>query len=145
MSRLVRARNSQDHVTSSLFTPIQKNLLLGVLDALLLRIIPTILYGAVFYPLIGLRGGASHVALYFVVMAVFAATAGMLSMAVTICELGTHFRSSRPSFRTIPLYSRCKTPAQTDILRCRHYRACSAAHTRCLTQLKAQVLSVYVP
>ncbi len=56
----------------------------GVLDAVLLRVIPTILYGVLFYPLMGLRGGATHVTLFFVVQAVFASAVGMLAMSVTI-------------------------------------------------------------
>ena len=55
-----------------------------MLDAVLLRVIPTVLYGVLFYPLMGLRGGATHVTLYFVVQAVFAAAVGMLAMSVTI-------------------------------------------------------------
>lgn len=56
----------------------------ATLDGLLLRVLPAVLYSIPFYPMIGFQPGASHVALFFCVLAVFSATVGALSMAITV-------------------------------------------------------------
>jgi hypothetical protein len=55
----------------------------AVLDALLLRVVPAVLYSAIFYPMSGFQMASSKVALFFGVLALFSATVGALSMAVT--------------------------------------------------------------
>lgn len=56
----------------------------ATLDGLLLRVLPAVLYAVPFYPMIGFQAGAPHVALFFCVLAVFSATVGALSMAITV-------------------------------------------------------------
>jgi hypothetical protein len=59
----------------------------GTLDAVLLRVLPAVLFAVTFYPMCGFHGGASHVALFFLILAVFSATVGSLSMAISVGEL----------------------------------------------------------
>jgi len=56
----------------------------AVLDALLLRAIPVLLYSASFYPMTGFLGGANHVGLFLMVVATFAVAIGALSLAVAV-------------------------------------------------------------
>ncbi|BDA44712.1 probable broad substrate specificity ATP-binding cassette transporter at C-terminar half [Coccomyxa sp. Obi] len=56
----------------------------ATLDGLLLRVVPAVLYSIPFYPMIGFQKDPAHVALFFCVLAVFSATVGALSMAVTV-------------------------------------------------------------
>ena len=56
----------------------------ATLDGLLLRVLPAVIYSIPFYPMIGFQPDASHVALFFCVLAVFSATVGALSMAITV-------------------------------------------------------------
>jgi ABC-type multidrug transport system ATPase subunit/ABC-type multidrug transport system permease subunit len=56
----------------------------AVLDALLLRAIPVLLYSAPFYPMMGFVGGANHVGLFLMVLATFAVVIGALSLAVAV-------------------------------------------------------------
>ena len=56
----------------------------ATLDGLLLRVLPAVLYAAPFYPMIGFQRSASHIALFFCMLAVFSATVGALSMAITV-------------------------------------------------------------
>ena len=58
--------------------------LAATLDGLLLRVLPAVLFALPFYPLIGFQRGLPHIALFFCVLAVFSATVGALSMAVTV-------------------------------------------------------------
>ncbi len=56
----------------------------AVLDALLLRAIPVLLYSAPFYPMMGFIGGANHVGLFLMVLSTFAVVIGALSLAVAV-------------------------------------------------------------
>lgn len=56
----------------------------ATLDGLLLRVVPAVIYSIPFYPMIGFQRDAAHVALFFCVLAVFSATVGALSMAITV-------------------------------------------------------------
>lgn len=62
----------------------------ATLDGLLLRVLPAILYSIPLYPMTGLQSGAPHVALFFTILAVFSATVGSMSMAITVgkCRKG---------------------------------------------------------
>ncbi|GIM13392.1 hypothetical protein Vretimale_16539, partial [Volvox reticuliferus] len=53
-----------------------------VLDALLLRALPAVLYTAALYPLMGLTPGAARVASFALVLATFAAAVGALALCV---------------------------------------------------------------
>jgi ABC-type multidrug transport system ATPase subunit len=54
------------------------------LDGLLLRVIPALLYAAPFYPMMGLGSGSSTVALFLMVLSLFALTSGALSLGVAV-------------------------------------------------------------
>lgn len=56
----------------------------ATLDGLLLRVLPAVIYSIPFYPMIGFQSDPAHVALFFCVLAVFSATVGALSMAITV-------------------------------------------------------------
>lgn len=56
----------------------------AVLDALLLRAIPVLLYSAPFYPMMGFIGGSNHIGLFLMVLATFAVAIGALSLAVAV-------------------------------------------------------------
>jgi ABC-type multidrug transport system ATPase subunit len=56
----------------------------AVLDAVLLRTIPVLLYSAPFYPMMGFVGGSNHVGLFLMVLATFAVAIGALSLAVAV-------------------------------------------------------------
>lgn len=58
--------------------------LAATLDGLLLRVLPAVIYSIPFYPMIGFQSDPAHVALFFCVLAVFSATVGALSMAITV-------------------------------------------------------------
>ena len=53
------------------------------MDALVLRVVPALLYTAVFYPLLGLQSAPSKVAIFVGVLATLSITMGALSMAIT--------------------------------------------------------------
>eukprot|EP00884_Botryococcus_braunii_P012056 jgi/Botrbrau1/20851/Bobra.0156s0075.2 len=65
----------------------------ATLDGLMLRVVPAILYSIPLYPMTGLQSGAPHVALFFTILAVFSATVGAMSMAITV-GFGTAGRAS---------------------------------------------------
>lgn len=46
--------------------------------------LPAIIYSIPFYPMIRFQSDPAHVALFFCVLAVFSATVGALSMAITV-------------------------------------------------------------
>ena len=46
--------------------------------------LPAVIYSIPFYPMIGFQSDPAHVALFFCVLAVFSATVGALSMAITV-------------------------------------------------------------
>jgi ABC-type multidrug transport system ATPase subunit len=54
------------------------------LDGLLLRAVPALLYAAPFYPMMGLGSGSSTVALFLMVLSLFALTTGALSLGVAV-------------------------------------------------------------
>ena len=56
----------------------------ATLDGLLLRVLPAVIYSIPFYPMIRFQSDPAHVALFFCVLAVFSATVGALSMAITV-------------------------------------------------------------
>ena len=56
----------------------------ATLDGLLLRILPACLYALICYWSIGLRGGASHVMVFFATLALFNLAAGSLSMVIAV-------------------------------------------------------------
>ncbi|KAK9908503.1 hypothetical protein WJX75_008761 [Coccomyxa subellipsoidea] len=66
------------------YRPFSYYLSKATLDGLLLRVLPAVIYSIPFYPMIGFQPDASHVALFFCVLAVFSATVGALSMAITV-------------------------------------------------------------
>eukprot|EP00891_Asterochloris_glomerata_P008052 jgi/Astpho2/8052/Aster-03001 len=55
-----------------------------ICDALSLRIVPAILFAIPFYPMVNLQGGASHVALYVALLAVFSATVGAQATIIAV-------------------------------------------------------------
>ena len=65
----------------------------AILDGLLLRVLPALLFCVPFYPMIGFQADAAHIAVFFCGLAVFSATVGALSMAITV-GLGTAGRAS---------------------------------------------------
>ena len=71
-------------VLGGYYRPASYYLSKAVLDGLLLRVLPAILFAVPLYPMSGFQGGVPHVALFFCVLAVFSATVGALSMAVTV-------------------------------------------------------------
>ena len=56
----------------------------ATLDGLLLRVLPAVIYSIPFYPMTGFQSDPAHVALFFCVLAVFSATVGAMSMAITV-------------------------------------------------------------
>ncbi|KAK9811462.1 hypothetical protein WJX72_004287 [[Myrmecia] bisecta] len=70
--------------TSGYYRPLSYYLAKATLDALLLRVLPAVLYAAIMYPMAGLQHSSSRVALFFCVLALFSATVGSISMAVTV-------------------------------------------------------------
>ena len=46
--------------------------------------LPAVIYSIPFYPMIRFQSDPAHVALFFCVLAVFSATVGALSMAITV-------------------------------------------------------------
>jgi ATP-binding cassette subfamily G (WHITE) protein 2 len=60
-----------------------------ILDALLLRLLPVLLYAAPLYPLIGLDDLPVRVATFVMVLALFSCTIGALSIAIAaLCSAG---------------------------------------------------------
>ena len=54
-----------------------------ILDGMLLRFIPILLYSAPFYPMMGLESDSSSVALFFMTLGTFAVAVGALSLSLT--------------------------------------------------------------
>ena len=55
-----------------------------ILDGILLRFLPTLLYSAAFYPMMGLSSEPKAVALFLMTLGTFAVAIGALSLAVTV-------------------------------------------------------------
>jgi ABC-type multidrug transport system ATPase subunit len=58
----------------------------ALLDGLLLRVMPAVLYGVIVYWLVGMRPSAGNVAVFFLTLSLFNLAAGALSMVLTICS-----------------------------------------------------------
>jgi ABC-type multidrug transport system permease subunit len=55
-----------------------------ILDGILLRFLPTLLYAAAFYPMMGLSSEPKAVALFLMTLGTFAVAIGALSLAITV-------------------------------------------------------------
>ena len=58
----------------------------ALLDGLLLRVMPAVLYGVIVYWLVGMRTDPGNVSVFFLTLSLFNLAAGALSMVLTICS-----------------------------------------------------------
>jgi len=58
----------------------------ALLDGMLLRVMPAVLYGLIVYWLVGMKPSSGNVAVFFLTLSLFNLAAGALSMVLTICS-----------------------------------------------------------
>ena len=90
----------------------------ATLDGLLLRVLPAVIYSIPFYPMTGFQSDPAHVALFFCVLAVFSATVGAMSMAITV-GFGTAGKAALimnlVGFVSMQVNQRCRSEVLVDL------------------------------